>query len=329
MKRNSNHLCLKFAIAYMAIVVMASCASDSFEDVSNVNTTPPSSVSSDTTLHSARAFLNATVHTFDQDVQTRANEWQWQDGAVVYLQFHAGSSLVRGYAVYSKSKDSWVLNYNGQLSGNGECEVYFFGDASTSNKRSVAITSIMPVFADKKANYTVDGSEVIIIGSLSPITSRVRFKGQSGLSISVSGLTSITGYNAETNTLATSTNDIKLTVSSTGYTPYVYATFTDATRQLSISNSIDGDDMLFTKTFASNVLQEGKSGAITIPTENTNKGWTMTAPKSILSFSVKGVQFTMIRVASGTFEMGNYNDGNKVPNSHSVTLTKAYYMGQT
>ena len=64
--------------------------------------------------------------------------------------------------------------------------------------------------------------------------------------------------------------------SDSGYTPYVYATFADATkRQLSISNSSDAYRHTFTKAFAANVLQTGHSGYIVIPTDDTNKGWTV------------------------------------------------------
>ena len=315
----------------LLICSMTSCSEASFDEVVEVSTNP-----SDTILRSAPLQFHFTVERFGAEEQTRATELQWQDGAVVYLQFHAGSSLVRGYAVYSKSKKSWVLYYHGQLSGNGQCEVYFFDGASTNDKRSVAITSNTPVYADKTANYIATESVITLTAYLTPMTGRVCFKGQSGMNISVNGLTTITGYNAETNTFVTSSNNVNRIVASTGYTPYVYATFTDAaTRQLSISNSIDGDELLFSKAFASNVLQKGKSGYITIPTENTNQGWTVTetASESKRIFSVTGngqtVQFTMIRVEPGTFEMGNYNDGSKQPNSHSVTLTKAYYMGQT
>ncbi|MCH5179175.1 MAG: formylglycine-generating enzyme family protein [Prevotellaceae bacterium] len=46
------------------------------------------------------------------------------------------------------------------------------------------------------------------------------------------------------------------------------------------------------------------------------------------TFTVNGVQFTMVAVEGGTFEMGNGNGGGDVTPVHNVTLS-SYYIGQT
>lgn len=327
-----------FPLLALVALIMGSCTTDDTDALPCEETpTSQSTTAADTTQHHARLLMVSTLIPFDAALQTRADAWQWADSAVIYLQFHVGSSLVGGYAVYSKSSDTWDCHYNRQLDTDGQCEVYYFEEASTYNgtiNYGVTLTGREPVYADTEAYYAMSGSGIVLEAALTPATSRVRFKGDSGVNINVGGLTTITRYNAWTNTFATTTNEVSLTVDSTGYTPYVYATFTNAyAHQLSISNSIDSYNLLFTKTFAANVLQKGKSGYITIPTEDTNKGWIVTGREEKMSFSVTGngqtVQFTMIRVAPGTFEIGNYNDGNKVNNSHSVTLTKTYYMCTT
>lgn len=46
-------------------------------------------------------------------------------------------------------------------------------------------------------------------------------------------------------------------------------------------------------------------------------------------FVVKGVQFTMIKVEGGTFQMGSTSDSDVERPVHQVTLTNDYYIGET
>ena len=217
------------------------------------------------------------IITFDsKQGTTRAdNSWTWKDGAVVYLQYYNGTSVVRGHAVYSSSTKSWEAYWSGTLGTFGKCEIYYFDGASTNDKHSVSLTASQAVYADKSGAYSVSGSEMLIQANLTPLTSRIRFAGKEGLSIFVKGITFYTGYNADSNELLTSANGLSCKVGSDDYTPYFYCVFSDNLRQLKIANSSDGYDWQFVKSFESSVLKIGESGYITIPQEETNKGWEM------------------------------------------------------
>ena len=55
---------------------------------------------------------------------------------------------------------------------------------------------------------------------------------------------------------------------------------------------------------------------------------TANAPDN-LTFNVKGVKFTMVKVEAGTFQMGDVNSRKDEQPIHSVTISKDFYMGKT
>ena len=269
----------------MCILVVSACTND----LAELNAGKSSS-----TEKSMPMRFNGSIKQFDASVSTRAgdSQWEWKDGDVIYLQYHVGEKLVRGHAVYSKETDSWEAFYNGTLASTEQCEVYFFEGASTSDKKKVTLTGSEPIYTDINASYVVEDGEITLSAFLTPLTGRVQFTGSQGTKIQVLGIKYYTGYNAETNNLTTSTEALSRTVATDGYTPYIYGVFADADkRELTVINSIDGSDIWFVRSFAASVLRVGESGYMTIPTSDTNKGWTeKEAPK--LSVSPTSLTFT-------------------------------------
>ena len=176
----------------------------------------------------------------------------------------------------------------GALGTADKCEVYYFDGASTSNKKTVTLDASNGIYADNNASYTVSTSgEVTVEANLVPLTSRVRFSGVSGLTMSLGGVTTYTGYNAETNTLATTNAEVSRTVSSDGY-----CTLTNPTsREITITNSIDGSNTWFVRNFPATAFRTGETGLITIPIEDTNRGWQVTGPPS-LTLGTSALSFT-------------------------------------
>ena len=82
------------------------------------------------------------------------------------------------------------------------------------------------------------------------------------------------------------------------------------------------NDLTQTVTVKENEMTEVSLTMNNVPVFTDEKTFTVTG-------NGKTVTFKMKKVIAGTFEMGNYNDGTKVSNAHSVTLTKSYYMGET
>ena len=228
-----------------------------------------------------------------QGKDTRGAEWQWENGAVVYLQFHNGESVIRGYANYSSSTNSWtVQSWFGSLSNSGVCEVYYF-EGITTFTESLTLNPQTGIYADRNGSYKIGSDGVVTLEAyLEPQTSRVRFSGASGVSMNLNGVTTYSGYNAETNTFSTSTATVSRTVSSDGYTPYVYCTLTNtSSREITITNSVNGSDVWFLRAFPATAFRIGETGLLTLPTKETNRGWTVTGPPA-LSVGTTGLSFT-------------------------------------
>ena len=310
-------------------VMLAACSSDVAECL-------PTEAES-TEMHTMQMKFQASVTPFDAQKGTRAaEEWTWKDKSKVYIQFKVGDALVRGHAVYSKSGDSWNVSYTDSIGSIGTCEVYYFDGAEASGT-SVKLNDEMAIYQDKNAVYTVSGSVVTLTAALVPYTSRLRFTGDKGVAMSVSGIMTYTGYDATQNTLIASTSPVIRIVDDSGQTPYIYGVFADAgTRELTIENSIN--DPIYYKSFGPNVLKVGESGYMTLPTEDTNKGWSPRAAKAeeeiILQNGDQTVSVKLKRVAFGTTLMGDYNMKNEsgnptyTDNCHRIYIS-GFYMGET
>ena len=288
-------------------------------------------------LSSCKMNFRLNVSPFMTAGQTRAeseNLWEWENGATIFIQFHVGASLVRGHAVYEKETNSWDAFYSGDLGESGICEVFYFQNAPTFDKHNITLNNSNPIYSDRSASYTTSSTEITMTATLAPMTSRIKFVGQKGVSISVSGMTTNTSYDADNNSFDTTISSVSRTVAADGNTSYIYGVFADEEKRMfTLSNSIDGDEVLFSKSFPDNVLVVGESGYLSIPTEDTNKGWKVTRPVSEKTFIVtkddKSVSFTLRRVSKGSFEMGDYFDGYLLPHHHTVNLTKSYFVGET
>ena len=284
--------------------------------------------------HTMKLNFQANLKEFDgSPASTRTGEgWTWKDSAVVYIQYHVGTEVVHGYAVYSKTTDSWEAYWQGAIGTSDKCEVYFFEGVPTDDKHGVSFAPTQAVYADTAATYLISDSEISIQASLAPLTGRIRFAGESGQSISVKGLSYYTGYDADKNQLTYIADSIDAVVGNDGYTPYYYCLFTDTTqRQLSIGYIQDGISFEFTKQFDSSVLRVAESGYLSIPAEETNRGWSINQERIYYSFSVTGhskFTFKMMKVEAGSFLMGSIVNDNEKP-VHQVTLSKDYYMGET
>lgn len=244
----------------------------------------------------SRLLLRGSVVPFDVNI-TRADgtEWEWQDGAVVYIQFHTdGGNIVRGHAIYKKSEDYWDPSYSGTLPSAGTCEIYYFDGASTADKNNVNLVGTNAVYASKEALYAKENGEVVINAMLMPTTSRIRFKGDKGLGIKVKGLSYYTQYDANKNQFVSSNDWTDLSVQEDGYTPYLYVAVTDESNpNISLNYSADGKSLMCKKTLDSSVLKIGKSGYMTIPTEDSNKGWTIEVTIPVTGVTLNKTSLTL------------------------------------
>ena len=283
------------------------------------------------TLHTSVLRFEGDIQRFDAPA-TRATTADWDDGATLYIQYQTTGGLVDGTAVYSQSKDEWTVNYYGTITKGqqAKCEVYYFEKPASTAMTSVSLGAQSAVFADNQATYLYEDGTITLRAHLKPQTGRLRFRGTAGYQFSFTGLKWYSGYNISANTLSQQSGQLTLTVGQDGYTPYVYGVFADdATRQLSVD--IGEEDYVFNKSFETSVLTTGKSGYINVPTMTSRNGWQVVELKKTFTISGNGktINFKMIKVEAGTFQMGSDSGESDEKPVHQVTLTKDYFIGET
>lgn len=274
--------------------------------------------------HAAILRFEGSINRYD-DLKTRAFSSDWPDGARIYIQYQTANGVTNGSAVYSSSSDTWTVTYSGALTQGKamSCSVYYFEDPSSMTATYAILNAHSASYADAEASYFFEDGTITIHGILKPLLGRIRFKGTAGTSFTLSGLKWYTGYSNASNSLSQQSGTLSLTVGSNGYTPYVYTQFADAsTRKLTL---ISGENE-YAKTFSSNVLAVKSSGYVNVPTASSRQGWTLKEVDNRIAITVNGVSFNMIKVAGGSFQMGE--EGIATP-GHRVTLTNNYYIGET
>ena len=235
----------------------------------------------------------------DTKSNSEVNTSVWADGDMIYIIFYDGDVVIPGNAVYSDA-DGWTVTYDGELPTGTDlkCEVRYFVNADSSTQYSVMLNAETEVYETLSGSYDFDGTALTVIGAMTPKTGRIRFDGTAGEEIYLSGLTTFTTYSPASNTFFTTKAMVKRTVEDSGYTPYVYASFSDDSRKLSVI----GTETAYTRTCSEDVLKVGESGFMTIPTDNSCENW-----RYGVVVTVNGVEFKMMPVAGhtdGFFLMG-------------------------
>lgn len=188
---------------------------------------------------------------------------------------------VMGYAKYNMDDRQWQLTYAGDLPecSNVGCKVIYIGNNPVFNEsnKTVSFTSHSPLFSSKVATYDrANNGTVSLYATLSPMTSRVRFRGSRESSFEVKGLGSYNGF-----TLSDWVMDwvedrdalpSHLSASDEGYlSPYHYvvADRYAGFRHLWIK---EGNNVYLWKKNTLDYLHNGASGMINLPSVDAD-GW--------------------------------------------------------
>ena len=254
-------------------------------------------------VHVCPLNFNGTVVGYDY-IPTKSST-AWANGDKVYIIFYkSDSTKIAGTATYS-STEGWKVSYEGILaeSTNAKCVVKFFENPSSATDFIVGMTSNTIIYEDNKGTYSFTkgtaGSTITVNASLQPKTARIRFKGTDKDVINVTGISSYSSYSISNDKYFSVSSPVRLTVDSTGYTPYVYGFFADTTNR---SIGLVTSDNAFTRTCEKEVLSGTVSGYMTIPTSDSYNSW-----RKGLYLKVKGIEFKMIPVAghsTGFFLIG-------------------------
>ncbi len=259
------------------------------------------------------AVMNLEGGVVPYDATTRATASDWENGARIYLQFTVGTKLVDGVATYSSSAEEWTVEYYGELTEGAEtkCEAYYFVNAGEASFTDIVLSEQTAIYADKAAVYIFEDNTLTVMASLTPMTGRIRFKGDAVQDYRFTGIKYYSNYNITTNSFTTTSGTFVSSTGDDGYSEYYYGFFPDEN-----SKDIYFEDtenyVTYLKTLDDKALAVGRGGYLNIPTIDNRSGWTLHTYKDI---AVSNVKFRMIRV------LGKKEDGS-VGDSH-------YYIGET
>lgn len=281
---------LKHAIAIAVLMVIAAACSmldNPFEDDDLQN---GKHVSKMVFKGAVAGYEGATL----RNANTKGTD-SWTDGDLVYISFYNGTDIIPGTAVYSAS-DGWSVSYDGDLAegSSQKCEVRFFVNTTFANENLVTLNVNSEIYEDVAGTFDYNNGTVTVTASMTPKVGRIRFTGNAGDKIYITGITTNTTFSPARNQFSTTAAMVPLEVEATGSTPYVYGFFTYEDRKIGLV----GSDFAFTRTCGSSVFQTGESGYMKIPSKTSHNNW-----KIGLIVTVNGVDFKMLPVAgySGGF----------------------------
>ena len=300
MKRNVKFFAAMIALG--AMCMMVSCSGEELDGTVVEETMDGS--------HWERAEINLNVNRINFDAQagiTRSVDEGWKDGDRIYLILEdKDGNNVQAYVEYDAETTSWgQVEYDGYKSyltctTPRTVEAYFFDGTVNVTTSEITFDATTGVYACKDGIYTYPSNGDLEVSiSLVPLTSRIRFTGESGTNFSLSGITTHTAFSRTTGALTTTSSNVSTSVDDTGTTPYLYGVFTNPERPtLGVANS--SKNMFVTVFEAStHVLQVGHSGYLTVPTEDKHRGWKqVVTPATGISLSRN--KLTMIKDHTAT-----------------------------
>lgn len=259
-----------------------------------------------------RMKLETTWNDYNDAGSTRA-AFSWSDGAKVYLHFNDESGKISGVATYELATDTWEVKPDKPLTPNimSDCEAYHFVNPSSSSSYSVELTSQSVIYVDAEATYLLEEDILSVTAVLSPMTGRVRFKGEEGTSFGVKGLSYYSVYNISTSTFASKTMKIEGKVESDGYSPFHYTYFADKEERSLVFDYVS--TAAYKRTFGENVLLPGISGFISVPTADKHDHWSLVSVangKEITLPELSAMTYSSVKSSSVYLESSVSDSGN-------------------
>ena len=307
--KNILHKAKTILIYSLALTALTSCSSEPFFERSE-----------DNTQHVCKMVLNGSLSRFAEigTVKNRAVSGDtWADKDQIFLSFVNGDERIDGKAVYSSQDNDWTLYYNGSIPAgtSSTCYASFFENDYTEANGNVTLNPQTATYQDANASYEKTSDLMKVKAELSPASGKIRFKGEKGTSINVSGVSHYTDYDIEKGTLESTLNPVSLSVSEDGFTPYIYTFFPSVTRELTIYYNSQS----FKTACEHPILDNGQTGYMEIPTETAHNGWNLT---KITTPTVAAVSVSDIGIAKVSF-------GSKVDNVGNGTITDCGFCYST
>lgn len=208
------------------------------------------------------------------DVKTRSvNTDDWENNSRIYISFMCSDKRISGFADYDINNELWTLNTDDEIpiGSIGYCEVCFFDGDITIQGKTIGINDNTATYIDQNGTFEHSHDLTIVRANLTPATGRIRFSGNTGTVFRVSGINTLCSYNQLSGELLFGQSSHQLEIGENGVSPYLYATFPEGNNSLIVTVGT----MSFFKTCTSDVLTQGKSGIMSLPTTENHEGWEM------------------------------------------------------
>lgn len=281
---------LKLSLFLLAIACSNACTSE-IDDTNSVD---------DMNSHTCTMLLAGGRMEFDSGInESRAVGSNWSNGDVLYIVFtRANGTTTYGTATFRASNGTWDVTYNESLARDKSttCKVYYFEGKEDLTSEIIALDPTDAVYADETAKYSFpSGGVLTVTATLKPLTSRIRFKGNSGMQLTICGISNYKSYSKSSGLQPLSKNSaITIAVNSNGYTPYLYGVFES---QTSPGISVAYNNYSYTADCSNtSILQVGKSGWMNVPTISSHNGWIENANGG----SIGGHEYVDLGLPSGT-----------------------------
>ncbi len=224
------------------------------------------------------------------------SDYQWSDGALLHIMFNNKDNSIQypGTATYNAESGSWQLTPpQGELHVGDStlCSIVYIENNCSENP--IVLNTSNAIYEDINAKYFINGNTLSIKADLTPKTARLRFAGQSGTRIKLFGIAHYNLYSPYYNLFGVSTEELELTVTDNGYTPYIHVFFPNTVKRLELT---DSNNNIFVFKCSDKHLQPGVSGYFNIPVESNKGGWTMYNSVQTHKLENEDIEFKMIYV---------------------------------
>lgn len=231
--------------------------------------------------HNYRLCIDMPVPSHDGHT-TRANT-EWEDGSqvefVFYTMFSNNYNSVSGIATYTATKKEWLLETKEAFPSHRtmtDCEVRYYQSQTGSSE------DFLTAVYYGTTTYSLDGDQILCGPiSLKPTNWRLRFQGKEGdqMVLTSEDLRHSIGISLYAGDSSVALGSLSLTVTSDGYTPYIYGTFVDEDGDNTIT--VESGGQKYTRTISGTALKPGETGYIVVPTESNymSEGWTQIKEK--------------------------------------------------
>lgn len=229
--------------------------------------------------------LEASILGYSDEPNTRVKGTQWEEGDKIYIRF---SSTAYGVGTYTQ--DDWEFAYSGKLANisGAQCTVYYLqGDDVSVNETEITFSALTPIYSSSKAIYSYNNKTLSVFATLSPITSRMRFKGKTETLLELPKSQSLRNYtkiDLSSNELTSEETGLSLAVHLNGLTDYIYV-YADQDVSFNVTS---GDYITSEINLNQSNFKPGASGVVTISymgrllgnIDNTSPWWSAHTPNT-------------------------------------------------